>query len=878
MSDAGVARLSRFILCVGWCVGLALWPALAAAGGGPSSAAPLEPPRPFLLGGIQTHELDNQRWTAALHQAGMNAVQVTVYAHQGPWNTAKLWYAEEEEAVLAEIRAARQNGLQIVLILRVALDHNEPENRFLWHGLTYPKSDEALAEWFRIYIDFVVKWGRIAEEEGVDVLGVASEMNSLTATLPVDEIPGLPDYYLDDESQQRLRTLVGRSEHLFTEPLRVSMGAGDFPVLDDFLIERNRAERTWARTYTFVGANDRVVAINERRKKLDAHWRSLVQRAREVYSGRLTLAANFDNYHEVGFWDALDFIGINAYFPLRELLETPLSEGGLATAWRKIFADLEDFRKVHELDAPAVFTELGYTRWQGVTVAPWSSAGFIPLWDPEGVEERDRAFFWYTQPFDLEERALAMQALHRVWAEDHPPLAGVLYWKLSSRLDLQRYEPFMLYLGADAEDPLLPAFTRFGEHIRPFGPPGVGDDPHRQAIDAILRDDRQALVKRVEEIGVEAPAGETPLLHTAVRLGRGHLARDLVAAGAGLGVADPSGFLPVHWACYQPDPELVDLLLPTEDVSLSDSLGETPLMKCARLDNTLVLRRLLQRRPGLVSLRNDLQRAALHLAADQASEAMIAALLEGGADVDAADVDGMTPLHVAARRGELEIVELLARTSERRANGSGHRPVHVAAIYGNFEVFRRLFEPNISRKTNEEGHGLLHMAAYGGHPEILRATLEHYEDVDPQDHDGWTPLFFATQKVHAAAAGLLLERGAAVAQRDKEGTAAIHLAGACSDSRLLQQFLQQDPDVDLADADGNTPLHHAAGWGHLENLRLLLAAGADPSLRNREGDTALDIASESGRRRAAVLLRAAEDAVDPTARVSEGTSTARRDQ
>ncbi|MEO1086604.1 MAG: hypothetical protein AAFY88_20410, partial [Acidobacteriota bacterium] len=203
--------------------------------------------KPFLLGGIQTHELDHERWVAALHQAGMNAVQVTAYAHQGPWSSSKLWYHEEEEAVLREIRTARQNGLQVVLVLRVALSHNDPENRFLWHGLVYPASEQATAEWFRTYTDFVVKWAEIAEAEGVEVLGVASEMNSLAATLPVDEIPGLPDYYLDDEAQDRLRNLVKRSEHLFTEDVRRNLGAGDFDVLDDFLVERNRAEREWAR-------------------------------------------------------------------------------------------------------------------------------------------------------------------------------------------------------------------------------------------------------------------------------------------------------------------------------------------------------------------------------------------------------------------------------------------------------------------------------------------------------------------------------------------------------------------------------------------------------------------------------------------------------
>ncbi len=84
------------------------------------------------------------------------------------------------------------------------------------------------------------------------------------------------------------------------------------------------------------------------------------------------------------------------------------------------------------------------------------------------------------------------------------------------------------------------------------------------------------------------------------------------------------------------------------------------------------------------------------------------------------------------------------------------------------------------------------------------------------------------------------------------------LAEAAShETRLIQQFLQQEIGLDVADGEGNTALHHAAGWGRLENLRLLLAAGADASRRNQEGNTPLDVAEESGRRRVVLLLRSA---------------------
>ncbi|MEM1177968.1 MAG: ankyrin repeat domain-containing protein [Acidobacteriota bacterium] len=835
-------------------------PAQAAAGDQPPQDVTASDSTPFVLGGIQTHELDHRRWTAALHQAGMNAVQVTAYAHQGPWSTSKLWYHEEEPAVLREIRTARRNGLQVVLVLRVALDHNEPENRFLWHGLTYPATESATAEWFKTYTAFVVKWARIAAAEGVEVLGVASEMNSLAATLPVEEIPGLPDYYLDDEAQARLRNLVKRSEHLFTEDVRRNLGAGDFEVLDDFLVERNQAERRWARVFTFDDgertSEQRVDLMNARRRLLESHWRALIDEVRRVYPGRLTLAANFDNYHEVSFWDALDQIGINAYFPLRATLETPLSVDGLAEAWREIFADVDAFRGTHGLRQPVLLTELGYTQRQGVSVAPWSSKGFIPLWDPEGETDRDRAFFWDAQPFVPKERAMALEALHRAYRAGHADLAGVLYWKLSSVSALARFEPFMLYLGVDATDPAYDALRLFADGLHPLPPRSPGDDRYLQAVDAIVRGDAEGLRGLLDGGVPSAPKGQSPLLHLATRLGHVEIASRLLDAGAGRGEADAAGLLPLHWACYQPSPAMVDLLPPPEGTSWRDGDGETPMMKCARLDNVDVARRLLERGDALDAV-NDREETALHLAADQATLKTVRLLLDGGGDVDAADLDGQTPLHVAAERGDAAIVRALAKDSKGLPDGNGNLPAHYAAYFGQAEAFRILFDPEAVFRVNADGRNMLHLAAHGGSLEILNTVLPHFPTVDGTDSGGWTPLFHAIEASRVPAVVRLLEAGAAQGHRAADGMTALHRAAKGWEARTVKRILESrgaEGTVNLQDPDGNTPLHHAAGWGRTENIHYLLAAGADPALKNAEGDTPYDVAHDAERRRAALAL------------------------
>ncbi|MGH9464335.1 MAG: glycoside hydrolase family 113, partial [Thermoanaerobaculia bacterium] len=341
---------------------LALFLLLAAG----CAAAGAERDGAFLLGGIQVNEPDHGAWVEALQAAGMNAVQVTVYARQGDWDTADLWWESEEPWVVAEARAAKARGLAVVLVLRVALDHAYPRNRFFWHGMILPTSDAQVAEWFRRYGEFVDQWAGVAQREGIDLLAIASEMNSLASTLPVAEVPVLEEYWANAEKvageQGKLLAhgaeLAGRSIWM--------PGGESYPALDAYLADQAAAHRAWARQVAFLDAPDAVAAINERRRRLERGWEQVIEGARAAYAGRLTYAANFDQYREVGFWDRLDLLAINAYFPLRERLLEDSSEGELLAAlrggWRGILADLDAFRRATGIPAhPVLFSELGYT-------------------------------------------------------------------------------------------------------------------------------------------------------------------------------------------------------------------------------------------------------------------------------------------------------------------------------------------------------------------------------------------------------------------------------------------------------------------------------------------------------------------------------------
>jgi len=97
-------------------------------------------------------------------------------------------------------------------------------------------------------------------------------------------------------------------------------------------------------------------------------WRELIAAVRAVTDARLTYAAHWSTYERVTFWDALDAVGINAYFPVCD--EPDPDEASLRAGWSDVIPKL---RALHERTGkPVVFTELGYNLSLDAARAPWA--------------------------------------------------------------------------------------------------------------------------------------------------------------------------------------------------------------------------------------------------------------------------------------------------------------------------------------------------------------------------------------------------------------------------------------------------------------------------------------------------------------------------
>ena len=111
-----------------------------------------------------------------------------------------------------------------------------------------------------------------------------------------------------------------------------------------------------------IGTEFKVSSINR-----PQFWRQLIQKVRKVYTGKLTYAANWDEYKDITFWDELDYIGVDAYFPLVKA-STP-SVKSIVKAWDKPKAEMKQVAK--KFKKPVLFTEFGYLSVDGCTYNNW---------------------------------------------------------------------------------------------------------------------------------------------------------------------------------------------------------------------------------------------------------------------------------------------------------------------------------------------------------------------------------------------------------------------------------------------------------------------------------------------------------------------------
>lgn len=121
----------------------------------------------------------------------------------------------------------------------------------------------------------------------------------------------------------------------------------------------------------------------------DQRWRELFERVRRVYGGALTYAANWGGeFESVAFWDALDFVGVNCYYPLSE--EASAGDEALFAGASRALDIIADVGRCHR--RPVLITEVGFTSSPAPWVQPHERARGVPV-DEQAQARCYEAFF-----------------------------------------------------------------------------------------------------------------------------------------------------------------------------------------------------------------------------------------------------------------------------------------------------------------------------------------------------------------------------------------------------------------------------------------------------------------------------------------------------
>src|SRR5262245_26444155 len=230
----------------------------------------------------------------------------------------------------------------------------------------------------------------------------------------------------------------------------------------------------------------------------------------------------------------------------------------------------------------------------------------------------------------------------------------------------------------------------------------------------------------------------------------------------------------------------------------------------------------------------------------QKNPAVAAALLAAGATASAGSPEGETPLHIAARRGDAAMVQMLLD--------------HGADLHARLRGFNQ----------NHQDRTVLMDAAIGKNLDVVKLLIARGADLFAKDASGFTALDWAGFQSKRIANHLRKAMGA----RSEQAPLAIHDAARAGALGRIQELIDAGTPIDLPEDTGRrgTPLHEAVVAGQIEAVRLLIRHGADVNAREAGAGQSTPLHRATGRGGGPIAQLLIEHGADVNARTTGGVT------
>ena len=185
---------------------------------------------------------------------------------------------------------------------------------------------------------------------------------------------------------------------------------------------------------------------------------------------------------------------------------------------------------------------------------------------------------------------------------------------------------------------------------------------------------------------------------------------------------------------------------------------------------------------------------------------------------------------------------------ESKSRTTAVESLHDAAREGDTALLKRLLENgvDIEEVAGKYLERPIHVAAWKGHRYIVESLLNRGANIEAKNKDGCTALIAAARKGHRSTVECLLNRGVNIEAKDDNGHTALSAAAWYGHKSIVECLLNRGVNIEAKDDNGHTALSSAAWYGHKSIVECLLDRGADIEAKGGTGRTALISAAWSG--------------------------------